>query len=117
MRLLTVKIQGQEVTADLLNPTIAKKFEDGYDTVLKRFIEAKDVVPGSEGVRQQCQAVIDYVSDIFGEDGAKKVFGKETDLLTCLDILEEMRDLYPSQVNPEIQKRTEKWMKIAEEGE
>ena len=57
-------------------------------------------MPGSERIRLQCQAVIDYVTDIFGADEAKEVLGEETDLLTCMDVLEEIQELYPSQVNP-----------------
>lgn len=117
MKLLTVKIQGQELTADLLNPEIVKKFEDGYDAVLECFRETEGITPGSEGIRRQCQAVIDYVTDIFGETGARKVFGAETDLLTCLDVMEEMQNVYPDQVTPVLQKKAEKWIKIVEEGE
>ena len=117
MKLLTVKIQGQELTADLLNPEIVKKFEDGYDAVLECFRETEGITPGSEGIRKQCQAVIDYVTDIFGETGARKVFGAETDLLTWLDVMEEMQNVYPEQVTPVIREKAEKWIKIAEEGE
>lgn len=53
----------------------------------------------------QCEAVVDYVADIFGTAAARKIFGEETDLLTCMDILEEMQDVYPEQVNPLIKKR------------
>ena len=52
----------------------------------------------SEQVQKQCQAIIDYVTDIFGADAARKVFGAETDYLTCLDVLEEMQRMYPEQV-------------------
>lgn len=100
-----------------MNPEIAKKFEDGYDAVLKCFVEAQGITPGSEGIHRQCQAVIDYVTDIFGKTGARKVFGVETDLLTCLEVMEEMQNMYPDQVTPVLQKKTEKWIKIVEEGE
>lgn len=102
MNLITVKLQGKEVQADLLNPKVTKRFEDGFSEVLRRFNASMEdgSVPGSERIRLQCQAVIDYVTDIFGADGAKEVLGEETDLLTCMDVLEEMQELYPSQINP-----------------
>lgn len=102
MNLITVKLQGKEVQADLLNPKVTKRFEDGFSEVLRRFNASMEdgSVPGSERIRLQCQAVIDYVTDIFGADGAKEVLGEETDLLTCMDVLEEMQELYSSQINP-----------------
>lgn len=108
MNLITVKLQGKEVQADLLNPKVTKRFEDGFDEVLDRFNASMGdgSIPGSEGIRMQCQAVIDYVTDIFGADGAKEVLGEETDLLTCMDVLEEIRELYPSQVYPLVREKS-----------
>lgn len=108
MKLITVKLQGKEVQADLLNPKVTKRFEDGFDEVLEKFKASTgdESISGSEGIRMQCQAVIDYVTDIFGTDGAKEILGAETDLLTCLDVLEEMQELYPSQVNPLVREKS-----------
>ena len=96
MKMVTVKLQGVEVQAALLSPDIMKRFEG-----------KKENVAGSVAIRRQCQAVIDYVVEIFGEDAAKRVFGAETDLLTCLDVLEEMQQLYPDQVSPFIRQKNE----------
>lgn len=109
MKMVTVKLQGVEVQAALLSPDIMKRFEDGFDKAIKT-IETegkKEKVAGSVAIRRQCQAVIDYVVEIFGEDAAKRVFGAETDLLTCLDVLEEMQQLYPDQVSPFIRQKNE----------
>lgn len=100
MQIMTVRLQGKEVQAALLNPDVAKDYEDGFDHCIDKINGAVNCGTGSEGIREQCQAVIDYVSDIFGDEGAKKVFGEQTDLLTCLDVLEEMQELYINQVNP-----------------
>lgn len=109
MKLITVKLQGKEVQADLLNPEVVKRVEAGLNEVSKKFVASSTDknIPGSEGIRQQCQAVIDYITDIFGAEAGKKVFGTETDLLTCLDVVEEMVDLYPTQVTPLIRKKRE----------
>lgn len=108
MKMITVKIQGQEVQAALLNPDVVKKVEDGFDTVLRKFKEAGSIETGSEGIRMQCQATIDYVEDIFGKSNTKKIFGEETDLLTCMDVLEEIQCMYETQVNPIIKEKTER---------
>ena len=98
MTKITVTLHGQDVQADLLNPEVTERFENGFDAVLEEFnsVAANKEIAGSKGIRLQCQAVIDYVTDIFGE---------ETDLLTCLDILGEMIDLYPTQVIPKIREK------------
>lgn len=106
MKIITVKLQGQEVQASLLNPEVAKRYEEGFEKALYDINVATECEAGSDGIRQQCQAVIDYVSDIFGKDGAKKVFGLQTDLLTCLDVLGEMHSLYEDQINVLIQDKT-----------
>ena len=109
MKMISVKLQGVEVQAALLSPDVMKKVEDGFTETL-RTIETegkKENVLGSVGIRRQCQAVIDYVADIFGEDAAKRVFGAETDYLTCLDVLEEIQSMYPEQVSPIIRQKNE----------
>lgn len=110
MKMIAVKLNGVEVQAALLSPDIMKRFEDGFGKAIKT-IETegkKENVAGSVAIRRQCQAVIDYVVEIFGEDAAKRVFGAETDLLTCLDVLEEMQQLYPDQVGPIIRERNKR---------
>ena len=106
MKMITVRLQGQEVQAALLNPEVTQKYEEGFEKALSEFDKAAKCERGSEGIRQQCLAVIDYVSDIFGEEGAKKIFGPQTDLLTCLDVLGEMQSLYEEQVNVLIRDKT-----------
>lgn len=109
MKMVTVKLQGVEVQAALLAPEVMKKVEDGFTKTI-RAIEAvgkEENVIGSVGVRKQCQAVIDYVTEIFGEDAAKRIFGVETDYLTCLDVLEEIQRMYPEQVSRVIREKNE----------
>ena len=70
--MIEVVLQGQTLKANLLNPEVSKRYEDGFDKVIETFNEAKKCERGSDGIRMQCQAVIDYVTDIFGEEQAKK---------------------------------------------
>lgn len=108
MKMITVKLQGQEVQAALLNPDVAKEFEDGFNTVLEKYNKEIDGETGAEGIKRQCMAVIDYVADIFGKDAARRVFSEQTDLLTCLDVLEEMQEMYETQVTPIVKEKTGK---------
>lgn len=103
MKTMTVNLQGVEVQAALLNPEVTRRYEDGFDACLQKISTAANCDRGSDGIREQCQAVIDYVTDIFGKDGARKVFGEQTDLLTCLEVLGEMQAVYETQINPIIQ--------------
>ena len=104
MKMITVKLNGAEVQAALLSPKVMEKVEKGFT---KTVLEIEAIARANEGleseqVRKQCQAIIDYVTDIFGADAARKIFGGETDYLTCLDVLEEMQRMYPEQVGPVI---------------
>lgn len=100
MKMITVKLQGVEVQAALLSPKVMEKVEKGFTKTVLEIESIARTHDGmeSEQVQKQCQAIIDYVTDIFGADAARKVFGAETDYLTCLDVLEEMQRMYPEQV-------------------
>ncbi len=100
MKMITVKLQGVEVQAALLSPKVMEKVEKGFTKTVLEIESIARTHDGmeSEQVQKQCQAIIDYVTDIFGADAARKVFGTETDYLTCLDVLEEMQRMYPEQV-------------------
>ena len=113
MRMITVELQGQKVQADLLNPEVTKRFEDGFERAVKKIAESSSCEKGSEGMMAQCEAVVVYVTEIFGESLAKLVFGSETDLLSCMDVLEEMQSLYADQVAPLIRQKTDAIVKKA----
>lgn len=100
MKMITVKLQGVEVQAALLSPKVMEKVEKGFTKTVLEIESIARTHDGmeSEQVQKQCQAIIDYVTDIFGADAARKVFGAEADYLTCLDVLEEMQRMYPEQV-------------------
>ena len=46
--------------------------------------------------------MIDYIDSMFGEGSSKQILGEETDLLTCLDALDDMTHLYENYVTPQI---------------
>ena len=100
MKMITVKLQGVEVQAALLSPKVMEKVEKGFTKTVLEIESIARTHDGleSEQVQKQCQVIIDYVAEIFGADAARKVFGVETDYLTCLDVLEEIQRMYPEQV-------------------
>lgn len=105
---IKVMILGTELEGDLLNPDVAEQFEKGYLETLGRIKKAINISWGPDALREQCNAVIDYIDNIFGAGSAKKVFGESTDLLTCLAALEELTSLYADQVNPYVRESTSK---------
>ena len=102
MRMLEVEILGVKLSADLLNPDVAERYECGYKHAIERMKNAGSLETGAEGIREQCQAVIDYIDSMFGEGSSKQILGEETDLLTCLDALDDMTHLYENYVTPQI---------------
>lgn len=108
MKMITVELNGQKVQADLLNPNVMKKVRDGFNKTIEKFNEGSLFENSEDGVTMQCDSIIHYIEEVFGREDAKKVFGDEVDLLTCLDVLEEMRDLYPNQVNSIIADRVKR---------
>lgn len=98
MRMMEIQILGVTLSAALLNPKIARKYEDQIKASSEIFQEALKCEIGSEGIRIQCEAVIDAIDNIFGCGSARKVLGDETDLLTCLEAWKELVSLYDKQV-------------------
>ncbi len=100
MRLITVEILGVKLEADLLNPKVARKYEEGIKKVAEVSSHAAESGSGPDWIEKDCNAVIRFLDEIFGPGSAKKVFGEEVDLLTCLDAFEEIVELYDNQINP-----------------
>ena len=116
---MKIKILG--VTLDmeleeLANPDVADKYEKDVAETVEIIHESMECEAGSEGIRKQCQAVIDAFTDIFGEKAAKDVLGERTNLFRCLDAFEEFVNIYPKQVTPEIEKRAEKYSRARIDG-
>lgn len=110
MKQMKVKIQGVELEAALLSPKVMRQFNDGLKQVANKAYASKDLVDSASAIEAQCKAVIDFVDDVFGAGSARKVFGDETDLLTCLDAFEEMTQLYEKQVNPILKEYSDRAM-------
>lgn len=117
--MIKVKVLGTELEADLLNPKVAEKYERRFIQAIDDIKQAKEKYKtGAEGIEAQCNAVIEYIDDVFGRGAAKAVLGEETDLLACLDALGDLAEMYEVQVNPKIKERTSRINKamMADEG-
>ena len=99
--MITVKILETELQAPLLNPEVAKRYEEGVNAVGERASKAEGKI-NAETIREQCQSVIDFIDEIFGEGSAKAVFGEETDLIECLTAFWDLVHLYRDQVVPQM---------------
>lgn len=117
MKMLKVKILNTELEAALLNPKIAEIYGNGIRTCVERIQKAEEVTKNSvDALKEQCNAVIDYIDEVFGVGASRKIFGDETDLLTCLDAFEDMVNLYETQVNPLIETKIEKMKEVLQPG-
>lgn len=105
MRLIEVEVLGVKLQAGLLNPKVARKYDEGLGKVLRTVEDAQSCSDGAKGIEMMCDAVVDFVDEVFGAGSAEMVLGEETDLLTCLDAWEELTELYEKQVHPILEER------------
>ncbi len=104
MKMIKVRILNAELEAALLNPAIARRYDEGVAGIAEKADEAKLCASCYEAIEIQCNAVIDFIDDIFGIGSAKKVVGEETDLLTCLEAYKDIVNAYEKQVLPYLHK-------------
>lgn len=112
MKKITVTILNQELSADLLNPKVVKKYQTEIDKVTEKANDTEGKTD-AEAIIDQCEAVMEMIDNIFGKGSAKKVLGEETDLLTCLQAYWELTTMYKNQVVPYTNKEIAK-MKAGE---
>ena len=107
MKKIAVTILNQELSADLLNPKVVKKYQTEIDKVTEKANDTEGKTD-EEVIVDQCEAVIEMIDNIFGKGSAKKVLGEETDLLTCLQAYFELTTMYKNQVVPYMNKEIAK---------
>ncbi len=113
MKMLEVTILGVKVSAPLLNPKTAEAYEKGMNVCVRRIQKSgESEEDGAEVLREQCNAVTDYIDEVFGIGASRRILGAETDVLTCLDALADMANLYEAQVVPLIKEKTAKITEI-----
>ncbi len=109
---MKVKILGVTTEMDLeefASPEMAKVHKDCVNRTIQMIENAEDEPDSCEGLRIQCQAVIDTFAELFGEKDAREILGERTNLFRCLDAFDELVALYDRQVVPALKKRGEKY--------
>ena len=75
---------------DTLDPDVLEHIEAAKDRVIKAVEKAPKMEKQSEAVRVQCQAVADFIDELFGEGTAYKVFSGRTNLLLCMQAFDQV---------------------------
>lgn len=107
--MVTVKICGTELKADLFNPDVIAIHEEATDEAIKEITRNIDGENGSAGVRRQCSAVCKCIDKVFGAGSSDKLFPEGVNLLECLDAFDDLCSVYEKQLAPMIQKRALKY--------
>lgn len=108
---MKIKLLGVALDTEIermTNPDVAERYEKCIEKGFERIERTKDKA-GSEGLREQCQAVIDMLTEMFGAKDAEKVLGAETNVFRCMDALDDFANLYNDQITPMLEKRVEKY--------
>ena len=75
MRLIEVEVLGVKLQAGLLNPKVARKYDEGLGKVLRTVEDAQSCSDGAKGIEMMCGAVVDFVDEVFGAGSAEMVLG------------------------------------------
>lgn len=109
MQMIQITIHGKKFEGDFLNPDVMEQYENAIDRARTEAARQVKGESGSQGVRRQCDAVRSCIDTVLGEGSADKLMPGGTDLLTCLDIFEELCLLGEKQITPLIQRRVMKY--------
>jgi acetylglutamate synthase len=75
---------------DTLDPDVLAGIENAKDRVIKAVEKAPKMEKQSEAIRVQCQAVADFIDELFGEGTSYKVFNGRTNLLLCMQAFDQI---------------------------
>ena len=92
---MLLNLNGIEVEFDIFDADTAEKYEIALDNLEASGEEAKKTGQNgklSEIIRMQCEGVIDFVDDIFGDGTAREIFGERTNLRESLKIAKQIID-------------------------
>lgn len=107
-----VKILGKTVQAEFTSPAFIKKYEDALRMVYEEASKSEDEETASKAIKAQCDAVVHLTDNLFGSGSADEILGKEASLLVCLDALIEIASVYESQINPMIEEKKKKVVRL-----
>ena len=73
MRLIEVEVLGVKLQAGLLNPKVARKYDEGLGKVLRTVEDAQSCSDGAKGIEMMCGAVVDFVDEVCSIRGSLKI--------------------------------------------
>ena len=99
-----MKINGVEFDVDFTEAEFLEKIENGskkvYEEADKLQIENEaKKISTSEGIRQECKILKDFLDYVLGEGASKKIFGEKNSLNECLKAFEDIINARENQYN------------------
>lgn len=84
-------VQGYELPdLDTYDPDVLERIESAFDKVISTGDEAEKQEKRSANVRMQCEAIAEFIDNLFGEGTAVKVFDGKVNLLKATKAFEEI---------------------------
>lgn len=109
MQLIQVTIHGKKFEGNFLNPDVMENYEKAIEQANKTANADVEGETGSQGIRRQCTAICQCIDSILGPGSSEILMPDGPDLLTCLDIYEELCWMGERQITPTIQRHTLKY--------
>ncbi len=84
-------ITGHEVQdLDFLDADVLEKVEAASEKVVNECKKAGKAKKESEGVRIQCNAIAEFINELFGEGTAEKLIKNGSNLFACINVFGEV---------------------------
>lgn len=84
-------IMGHEVqNLDFLDADVLEKVEAAGEKVVNECKKAEKAKTESEAVRNQCNAIAEFINELFGEGTAEKLIKNGSNLFTCINVFGEV---------------------------
>lgn len=94
----TITINEIELEYDIFELEFAEKYEKGIELIQKEAQISDSKKNISDVIKKQCEAVFNFFDDLFGDGTSEDVFGKKTNLMTCLIAFKTLTEAIESQV-------------------
>ena len=86
------------ITINEIELEFAEKYEKGIELIQKEAKISDSKKNISDVIKKQCEAVFNFFDDLFGDGTSEDVFGKKTNLMTCLIAFKTLTEAIESQV-------------------
>lgn len=77
---------------DTADADVLESYENAMDSLAEKMkVVSKNGKKGSQMIREECHIIFETFNEIFGEGTDRKVFGDKTNLMVCIDALEQLK--------------------------